>query len=157
MGLTASAAGLSLAALVGVLVAQKDADTRRDRRGRRADDVAPAHVQLKQRLLPDRPDRARARRRQHGGPHQRAHARRGGLLAAARRAGARGRARGASSACSPAAAGRAPARGSRAAVARVEAAVRVALAEHRAPDRQRRHQHQHGAIIAAPGFSTFAA
>ena len=70
MGLTASAAGLSLlaAALVGVLVAQKDADTRRDRRGRRADDVAPAHVQLKQRLLPDR---ARARRRQHGGPHQR--------------------------------------------------------------------------------------
>ena len=70
MGLTASAAGLSLAAL-GVLVAQEDADTRRDRRGRRADDVAPAHVQLKQRLLPDR-----ARRRQH--PHQRAHRRRGG-------------------------------------------------------------------------------
>ena len=61
---TAAAAGLSLAALVGVLVVQEDADTRRDRRGRRADGVAPARAQLKQRLLPDR---ARAR---HGGARQ---------------------------------------------------------------------------------------
>ena len=150
MGLTAAAAGLSLAALVGVLVAQEDADTQRDRRGRRADGVAPAHVRLVG-LLP--PDRARARRRQHGGARQQPTAATG-----AQHPGGRARGRGGSgSKRSPAGARRAPARGSRAAGARVEAAVRVALAEHRAPDRQRRHQHQHGAIIAAPGFSTFAA
>ena len=68
MGVTAGrAAGLSLAALVGVLVAQEDTDAGRVRRGRREDGVAPALVQLEPRQLPDR---ARARRRQHGGARQ---------------------------------------------------------------------------------------
>ena len=62
-----AAAGLSLVALVGVLVVHEDADTRRDRRGRRADDVAPVRVRVVGLLLPDR---ARARRRQHGGARQ---------------------------------------------------------------------------------------